>query len=136
MSTSGSYAGVGFAVPVDTVRRIVPQLITTGRVQRVGLGIEMIADHIMASMGVEGVGILRPLPGSGAAKAGLEGIRRTGRGGVALGDVIVAIGKTPVKSTDDLAAALDQHRPGDEVEVAVLRGKKRYAVTVTLQALN
>ncbi len=136
MSTSGSYAGVGFAVPVDTVRRIVPQLITTGKVQRVGLGIEMIADHIMASMGVEGVGILRPLPGSGAARAGLEGIRRTGRGGVALGDVIVAIDKTPVKSTDDLAAALDQHRPGDEVEVAVLRGKKRYAVTVTLQALN
>jgi len=136
MSTSGSYAGVGFAVPVDTVRRIVPQLIATGRVQRVGLGIEMVPDHIMASLNVEGVGILRPLPGGGAAKAGLEGIRRSGRGGFVLGDVIVDIDKAPVKSIDDLAAALDQRQPGDEVQVVIVRGKKRYTVTVALQRVD
>jgi S1-C subfamily serine protease len=136
MSTSGSYAGVGFAVPVDTVRRIVPQLIAHGKVQRVGLGIEMIPDHIMASMGVEGVGIMRPVPGGAAAKAGLEGVRRTARGDVVLGDAIVAIGKTPVKSIDDLATALDQHQPGDEVEVAIRRGKKRYTVNLVLQVVN
>ena len=136
MSTSGSYAGVGVAVPVDTVRRIVPQLIAHGKVQRVGLGIEMIPDHIMASMGVEGVGIMRPVPGGAAAKAGLEGVRRTARGDVVLGDAIVAIGKTPVKSIDDLATALDQHQPGDEVEVAIRRGKKRYTVNLVLQVVN
>jgi S1-C subfamily serine protease len=136
ISPSGSYAGVGFAVPVDTVRRIVPELIEHGKVQRVGLGIEMIPDHIMASMQVEGVGIMRAVPGGGAAKAGLEGVRRTAHGGAVLGDVIVAIGKVPVKSIDDLAAALDQYQPGDEVEVAIRRGKKRYTVTIALQLVN
>jgi S1-C subfamily serine protease len=136
MSTSGSYAGVGFAVPVDTVRRIVPQLIATGRVQRVGLGIEMVPDHIMASMRVEGVGVWRVVPRGGAAKAGLEGVRRNARGGVVLGDVIVDIGGVPVKTSDDLAAAMEKHQPGDEVEVAIFRGRKRYTVTVTLQALD
>jgi S1-C subfamily serine protease len=136
MSTSGSYAGVGFAVPVDTVRRIVPQLIATGKVQRVGLGIEMVPDRFMASMGVEGVGIWRVFPRGGAAKAGLEGVRRGPRGGVVLGDVIIGIDGTPVKTLDDLAAVLEQHQPGDEVQVAIYRGKKRYTVTVTLQALK
>ena len=136
MSPSGSYAGVGFAVPVDTVRRIVPQLIAHGRVQRVGLGIEMIPDHVMASMRVEGVGIMRAVPGGGAAKAGLEGVRRTARGSALLGDVIVGLDGVAVKSSDDLAAALDQHQPGDEVEVAILRGKKRYTVAIAVQLVN
>jgi S1-C subfamily serine protease len=136
MSPSGSYAGVGFAVPVDTVRRIVPQLIAHGKVERVGLGIEMIPDHIMASNDVEGVGILRVIPGGGAAKAGLEGVRRTARGGLLLGDVIVAMDKVPVKSLDDLATALDQHQAGDEVEVAIRRGQKRYTVNVVLQLVD
>lgn len=136
MSPSGSYAGVGFAVPVDTVRRIVPQLLAHGKVQRVGLGIEMIPDHVMASMRVEGVGIMRALPGGGAAKAGLEGVRRTARGSALLGDVIVGLGGVAVKSVDDLAAALDQHQPGDEVEVAIMRGKKRYTVTIAVQLVR
>jgi S1-C subfamily serine protease len=63
-------------------------------------------------------------------------VRRTARGDVVLGDAIVAIGKTPVKSIDDLATALDQHQPGDEVEVAIRRGKKRYTVNLVLQVVN
>jgi len=136
LSTSGSYAGVGFAVPVDTVRRIVPQLIATGKVQQVGMGIEAVPDHIMAAMGVEGVGVWRVAQRGGAAKAGIEGVRRNARGGLVLGDVIVDIGGAPVKTIDDMAAALEQHQPGDEVQVAIVRGKKRYTVTVTLQAVR
>ncbi len=131
VSPSGAYAGVGFAVPVDTVRRVVPQLIEHGRVRRAGMGIELLPDHITRRSGVQGVGILAVAPNGPAARAGLEGVRRR-RGGLYFGDILVAVADVPVASTDDYAAVMDECRAGETVRVEVVRDGRRRRVAVTL----
>lgn len=131
LSPSGAYAGVGFAVPVDTVKRIVPQLIEHGRIRRAGMGIELLPGHISRRSGVEGVGILAVLPNGPAARAGLEGVRR-GRSGLYFGDIIVEIADVPVASTDDYAAVMEVCKAGETVRVTVVRDGRRRTVPVTL----
>ncbi len=133
VSAGGSNAGIGFAVPVDTLRRVVPQLIATGKVHRAGLGIRTIPDHVMDAARIEGVGVLQA-PASGAAgKAGIEGARRVSGGTVTLGDVIIEIDGAAVKSNEDLLAILDRHQAGDVLKVTVVRGGARRTVPVILQ---
>ncbi|MDM7463200.1 MAG: trypsin-like peptidase domain-containing protein [Tepidimonas taiwanensis] len=134
-SPSGASAGIGFAVPVDTVMRVVPQLIATGRYIRPALGIEAdegVNQRLTALTGAEGVFVLRVLPGSAAQKAGLEGAR-LGPQGIEPGDVIVAVEGKPVRSVPELLARLDDHRVGDTVRVTVRRGDVTREVAVTLQ---
>jgi S1-C subfamily serine protease len=133
-SPSGANAGIGFAVPVDTVNAIVPQLIKHGKLTRPGLGINILSDQIAQQQGIEGVVILGVTPGGPADTAGITGTRQT-PDGWALGDVIVKLGGTDVKRSSDLFRALDAHKVGDEVEVALdNRGEKR-TVKLTLQEL-
>ncbi|WP_119353589.1 S1C family serine protease [Azohydromonas sediminis] len=135
-SPSGASAGIGFAVPVDTVNRVVPQLIKNGRYVRPALGIEVdesLNARLTQALGVEGVVILRVAPGSAAAAAGLQGATVTGEG-VAAGDVIVAVEGKPVNGVGQLLARLDDFRVGDVVRLDVLRGGERRTVEVTLQA--
>jgi S1-C subfamily serine protease len=134
VSPSGAYAGVGFAVPVDTVKRIVPQLIEHGRVRRAGMGVELLPDHISRRSGVAGVGILSVLQGGPAEKAGLQGVRQL-RGGLYFGDIVVAVADIPVTSTDDYAAVMDECKGGETVTVVVVRAGDRCQVSVTLQDL-
>lgn len=134
VSPSGAYAGVGFAVPVDTVKRIVPQLIEHGRVRRAGMGVELLPDHMSRRSGVAGVGILSVLPNGPAARAGLEGVRQL-RGGLYFGDIIVSVADVPVASTDDYAAVMDECKGGETVKVVVLRDGREREVRVTLQDL-
>jgi S1-C subfamily serine protease len=136
VSPSGGYAGVGFAVPVDTVRRIVPQLIAHGKVRRAGFGVRVLPDHVAQQAGVEGVAILSVEPRSAAARAGLEGVRRTLSGNFALGDVIVKVDALPVRNNDDLVAVLDRHEVGDAVDVTLVRGGQRRAARMVLQAVD
>lgn len=134
VSPSGAYAGVGFAIPIDTVSRIVPILIRGERPERIGLGIEMLSASLIR--GLEGVVIAHVLPGSSAEKAGLKGTtrdRRTGR--VQLGDVIVGINDHPVRTRLDLFDAVGHYEAGDEVTVHLRRGASKATVKVTLQAL-
>jgi S1-C subfamily serine protease len=131
LSPRGAYAGVGFAVPVDTVKRIEPQLIEHGRIRRAGMGIELLPGHISRRSGVEGVGILAVLPNGPAARAGLEGVRR-GRSGLYFGDIIVEIADVPVASTDDYAAVMEVCKAGETVRVTVVRDGRRRTVPVTL----
>jgi S1-C subfamily serine protease len=135
-SPTGASAGIGFAVPVDTVNRVVPELIRTGRYLRPALGIEADEDlnrRLSAFLKVEGVVILRVRPGSGAAAAGLKGATLTPDGGIAPGDVIVAVEGKPVDSLSKLLARLDDFKVGDTVKVTVLRDGKKTDVPVTLQ---
>ncbi len=135
-SPSGSSAGIGFAVPVDTVNRVVPQLIRHGRVVRPGLGGRFANDITAQRMGIDGVLTVDVAEGSAAHGAGLVGMRRDGQGQLILGDVIVAIERQPVRSLDDLMRLLDRYDVGDTVQVAIVRNGQREILPVTLQALN
>jgi 2-alkenal reductase len=117
-SPSGAYAGIGFAIPVDIVNRIVPELIRNGRVPTPGIGIVAASEAVATRVGAEGVVIIRVVPGSPADRAGLRGVNPvTG----ALGDVIVGIDGRPVHRLADLTDRLEEVGVGTTVELS-LRG--------------
>ncbi len=135
-SPSGAYAGIGFAVPVDSVNRVVPELIAKGLYQRPALGISIDADvnrALTRRLGVAGVVVLQVHQGSAAEAAGLQGTVIDDGGNVIPGDVITALGGRPVKGIGDLLDNLERHRAGDQVSVAILRGEQELSVQVTLQ---
>jgi S1-C subfamily serine protease len=132
VSPSGAYAGVGFAVPVDTVARIVPQLIANGRISRAGLGVQFLPDHVTRRAGVTGVAIYEVYAGTPAAAAGLTGVERTRRGELVLGDVIEAVDQRPVRELDDLNTSFDLRKPGETVKLGVSRGTQRRSVELRL----
>jgi S1-C subfamily serine protease len=136
-SPSGASAGIGFAVPVDTVSRIVPELIAHGRVIRPILGVDLderLSAYVTRRLGVEGVLLRGVARGGGAAEAGLEGTTADRRGTVVPGDVVQEIDGKPVKSTSDLLGRLGSYRPGDTVTLTVWRDGKTRKVRVRLQA--
>ncbi len=135
-SPSGASAGIGFAVPVDTVNRVVPQLIKDGKYIRPTLGIEAdegLNQRLAQLRGVEGVVILRVVPGSAAAAAGLKAATASGDNGIVPGDTIVAVNAKPVDSVARLLARLDDFQVGDVVQISVLRDGKKIDLAVTLQ---
>jgi len=135
-SPSGASAGIGFAVPVDTVSRIVPQLIKHGRAARPAMGVSLLSRNMSRRFGVDGVIIRDVRPGSPAAEAGLTGLAYDRRGGVRLGDVIIGIGTEEIVDTTDLLKALDPHEVGDEVTLKVDRNGALREVKVRLAALR
>ncbi|MCA1926710.1 MAG: trypsin-like peptidase domain-containing protein [Thiobacillus sp.] len=135
-SPSGASAGIGFAVPVDTVNRVVPQLVRNGKYIRPALGIEVdegLNERLTRLLGVEGVVILRVAPDSAAAAAGLRGATVSRDGGIVPGDVIVAIEDRPVRSVAELLSSLDDYAVGDTVRVTVLRAGQKTNVPAVLQ---
>lgn len=121
LSPSGANAGIGFAIPVDTVKRVIPQLQEFGREIRPVLGISNLNDTISQQNGIQGVIIGDVTSGLGAQEAGLIGLQQDERGNVMLGDVIVGIENMDVTNNDDLLNALEQFQPGDVVEVLTRR---------------
>lgn len=136
ISPSGAFAGIGFAVPVTTVKRVVPQLIKFGKVIRPGFGVTLIPDSIAARWGIQGLIIARIRPGSPAEKAGLRSAQETFGGRIRLGDIIVKVDGQPVKTFDDLARILDRHQVGDRVTLELKRNQKTLTRTLQLQAIN
>ncbi|MEF3194302.1 MAG: trypsin-like peptidase domain-containing protein [Halothiobacillaceae bacterium] len=135
-SPSGAYAGIGFAVPVDTVNRVVPQLIRQGRYLRPALGIrtsEELNQRLTQALGVKGVVILGVAPGSAAEAADLRGASITPDGEIVPGDIIVAVEDTPVASVNALLRRLDEFKIGDTLRLTLLRGKQRLEKTLVLQ---
>ncbi len=138
-SPSGASAGVGFAVPVDTVNRVVPQLIETGTYVRPTLGVqvdERVNQLITDQLRVKGVAVLRVTPGSPAAAAGLRGARLENNSTVVPGDVILEIEGTPVDSVPKLLGRLDELRVGDTIRLTIWRDGNKQEVRVTLQGAN
>jgi len=136
VSPSGAFAGIGFAVPVGIIKRIVPQLIQYGKVIRPGLGISLIPDSMARRWGITGIVIARVQPGSAAAKAGLTSLEELQSGRIRLGDVIISIDGEPVKSYDDLARILDRHNVGDRVTLGLRQNNKERTIKITLQAVQ
>ena len=135
-SPSGASAGIGFAIPVDTVNRVVPELIRYGKIIRPGLGVQVAEDQLAAELRVKGVLIVDVVPGSVAAKAGIRPTRRDSQGRVRLGDVIVAINGKRINSVNDLFLLLEEYKVGDVVALGLFRDGKREQVKVTLEALK
>lgn len=136
VSPSGAFAGIGFAVPVDTINRIVPQLIAHGKVIRPGLGVSVIPDRIAARWGIEGAVIGRVAPGSPAEGAGLQGVLESTAGRIEIVDVITKIDGEPIRGEDDLYRILDRHRVGDRIELTVDRKGRTRQVAVILEAVE
>jgi S1-C subfamily serine protease len=133
-SPSGANAGIGFAVPVDTINQVVPQLLKYGKVTRPALGVNILSDQIAAQYKIDGVVILQVVPGGAADRAGIQGARSVG-GAVTPGDVIVGIDSTEIHRSNDLIKAVDAHKVGDVIDVTVENAGTRRTVKVTLQAL-
>jgi S1-C subfamily serine protease len=135
-SPSGTSAGIGFAIPVDTVNRIVPELIRYGKVTRPGIGVQIAEEQLAERLGVTGVLVVDVAPGSAAAKAGIRPTRRESSGRVRLGDVIVAIDGIKVESPNDLFLLLERYKVGDVVNVSLLRDGKVVQTKVALTAVQ
>jgi S1-C subfamily serine protease len=132
-SGKGSSSGVGFAVPIDTVKGLVEQILTYGRVVRPILGVTIAPPQALRQLGLEGVLILDAPRGSPAAKAGLQGISKDNFGRIIIGDVIVGFNNKPVKSEGDLFEQLDKCKVGEKVTLDVLRqGQKKMTLSVVL----
>src|SRR5688572_17427534 len=135
-STSGSSAGVGFAIPVNIAKRIVPELIRSGSIQRPKLGIqprdvESLGGQVQLPVNY-GVLIWNLQPGGPAANAGLRGMVQTDEGDLELGDIIVGVGGERVGNNDDLYKILNKHQIGQTVNVEVYRGARRMTLPVRL----
>jgi 2-alkenal reductase len=126
-SPSGSSAGIGFAIPADVVNRVVPEIIRNGRMPTPGIGIIAAQEAAAAQLGIEGVVVVRTLPGSPAAEAGLQGVDpRTGMPG----DIIVGANGEPVRRLSDLTAALEKAGVGKPVELRLERNGRPVTVRV------
>lgn len=137
-SPSGASAGIGFAVPVDTVMRVVPELIKQGKYIRPALGIEIdqqMNQRLAELTGTAGVAVLRVQPGSAADKAGLRGVE-VSPNGIMPGDIIVAINGKEVDTLSKLFARLDDQKVGDVVKVRVVNNGQTREVEVALQPGN
>ena len=135
-SPSGANSGIGFAIPVNTVKRIVPELITFGRVQTPILGITHIPqpDYYRELWGIEGVIVMDVVPGADPAQVGMRGLRRVQRGRIQLGDVIFEIDGESVSNEDDYANIMEQHRAGDVVNIKTRRDNRVMNYDIELKA--
>ena len=138
LSPSGASAGVGFAVPVNIAKRIVPQLIRSGTVTRAKLDmttrdVEALKNQVDLPVS-DGVMVWQIAPGGAAANAGLRGVAETEDGEVALGDIIVSLDGEKVRNSDDLYRLLEKHQAGQTVNVELVRNGRRMTVSVRLAA--
>jgi S1-C subfamily serine protease len=141
LSSVGQNSGVGFAIPINTAKAVLNDLVTLGRVRRPALGVRTIpitpelADEIGLSADY-GLLIVQVVPGGAADQAGLHGgTERAYLGNTLImlgGDLIVAIDDQKVQDEDDLAQIMNSHRAGDTVKITVFRGKKKMEFNVAL----
>jgi S1-C subfamily serine protease len=128
-SPSGAYAGIGFAIPVDIVRRYVPELIQYGRLIQPTLGITIARGD---QFDVGGVLVIGVEPQSSAEEAGLRPTMQDRYGRIILGDIITAVNKQKVRTPDDLLTLLEKHKIGEYVNLSVLRGRGETELKVRL----
>jgi S1-C subfamily serine protease len=134
-SPSGASAGIGFAIPVDEVNRIVPRLIKDGRFVRPAIGVSAGPANLSQALNLpRGVALVQVGRNSPAARAGLQAFRRGGDGDIIAGDVITAVADKPVASLDDMLAALEERQPGETVQLTVWRAGQTRKVAVVLGA--
>jgi 2-alkenal reductase len=132
LSPAGASAGVGFAIPVDTVNRIATALIKTGRAPIAGIGIATLPEEIAARANVRGVIISDVRPGGPADKAGLRGMTQDGE----IRDVIIAISGRQVTRLSDLTSEFERIGIGGRAQLAILRDGRRLEIEVAVQDIG
>ena len=132
ISGSGSSAGIGFAVPVDVVNRIVPQLIKSGRVPRPGIGITVLPEEVAARLGVAGLIIADVLPGTSSAKAGLVGLVNGRR----LGDIVTHVNGARIETLAEFTKELRKVGIGNQVNLTIERNKISRQVSVLIMDIS
>ena len=135
ISSSGQSAGISFAVPVDTVKRVIPQLIKEGRVRRVGIGVSILPDNYAVKWGLEGVIVRDVVSGGPAADAGVRPMEVDRRGNVFV-DVIVGINDTKIRNFDDLFRSFDAREPNEKVTVHIMREGRETLIEMALQEIE
>jgi S1-C subfamily serine protease len=139
-SSSGNYAGVGFAIPVDDLNRIVPQIMRTGRAERAGLGVHLVADSTYSQyagtygLPKKGALVLEVVPGSPAEEAGLQPTRQP-PDDIDWGDVIVAMDGERIENVEQVLNFLSDHSAGDVITITVVRDGERRELKATLRLL-
>ncbi len=131
-SQSGSSAGVGFAVPANTIVRTVNDIIKYGRVKQPGIGISFFDDSVTRRLGMRGVLIKEVAENGPAEKAGMRGTMRNRYGEILIGDLIVAVDGAKIATYDDLYLVFDQKKIGDEVTVTIVRNRKQIDLKIKL----
>ena len=134
-SQVGQSAGIGFAVPVNTVRQIVPQLIEFGGIKRAGLGVVLVPENRARAWRIRGVALWEVQEGSAAAKAGLQSARQDRAGRIYL-DIITAIDGTAIEDYSDMYDVLERREPGDRVSVRYVRDGREITTNVVLQEIG
>ena len=133
ISPSGAYAGIGFSIPVDEVKWVVPDLISFGKLRRPRLGVELAAPQVMQRLGLrQGALVVDVVPGSAAEIAGIRPTGRYNNGTLRLGDIILRFGEYPVESNSDLILALERYQEGGPVNMLVEREGEEMEVVVEL----
>ncbi|MBN2340596.1 MAG: trypsin-like peptidase domain-containing protein [Deltaproteobacteria bacterium] len=136
-SPSGAYAGIGFAVPVDTVNRVVPELVARGKYIRPSLGVsadEQLNARLISQLNIHGVFVLQVAPGSVAERAGLHAAQIDQRGMVIPGDVILAIDNKPIETVKALLTRLNDYNVGDSVTLRIWRAGSESDMKVVLDS--
>jgi len=134
-SPSGASSGIGFAVPVAEINRVVPELIRHGKLSRPGLGVTLAAANVTEQLGVKGALIINVQPGSAAEKAGLQGTRRIG-GEVIPGDIIAGVNGQKIADYDQLRRELEKFKVGSKVTLIVIRDSNPRELVITLEEVG
>lgn len=140
LSPAGGSVGVGFAVPINIAKRVIPQLIQYGEVRRPKLGVNALSVEQLKAQGLNlptdsGLFIRSVLAGGPAAQAGIRGLSQNANGDVVFGDIITTVDGEKMTELDDLYRVLDRKQIGDTAQVEVFRDGKRSVIPVRLQAL-
>ena len=130
-SPSGAYAGIGFSIPVDVVKWVVPDLIEYGEVKRPLIGIEMVSKQLMDRMGIKGAMVLNVVPNSPAEKAGLMPTKRNRKG-----DLITGLNGEAINENLDLVLGLEKYKPGDHITLQIKRDGKPMEIEIVLDVQN
>lgn len=135
-SPSGAYAGIGFAVPVDTIGRMIPELLKYGKVTKPGLGVTIASTAVTRRLNIDGVLVLNVIENGPAAKVGLRPTTRNANGHVMWGDILIRIDDKQLSNIDDLYRYLDLKKVGDTVKVEYLRDNQVFQTEITLARVN
>lgn len=133
-SPSGASAGIGFSIPADVVNWVIPELIRFGRIMRPSMGMEFARQSFVQRLGLEGALVLDVMQGEAADRAGIRPTVRDRTGSIRLGDLIVAINKDKISSYSDIVLALEKYKPGEVVQLGIVRDGKQMTTDLKLDA--
>ena len=132
ISPSGAYAGIGFSIPVDVLKWVIPDLLEYGKIYRPVLGVELAPQQINDRLSVSGALVLNVVENSAAEKAGLQPTYRDAQGDIELGDLIIYIDDHQIHQRSDLFLALERYKPGDDITIQVIRNEQIVELKATL----